>query len=182
MKSNEIGIAMADTPEAHYLQPHWYAVYTRSRHEKTVATQLGDRSVDYFLPLYDTVRKWKNGRFHVQLPLFPGYLFVHIPLRERLRVLQVPGVVSIVGFKGEPAPLPRNDIEMIRDALTNGVQAGPHPYLRVGSRVRVKSGPLEGMRGILSRKKGHPRVIVSVDLIMRSIAIDIDASEIEPVE
>jgi transcription antitermination factor NusG len=179
MKSSEIGIGMADKPEAKYLQPHWYALYTRSRHEKTVAMQLGDRSVDYFLPLYDTVRKWKNGRFHVQLPLFPGYLFVQIPLRERLKVLQVPGVVTIVGFKGEPVPLPQTDIEMIRNVLSKGVEAQPHPYLRVGSRVRIKSGPLEGMRGILSRKKGHLRVVVSVDLIMRSIAIDIDANEIE---
>ncbi len=171
---------MEDKPEAKYFQPHWYALYTRSRHEKTVAMQLGDRSVDYFLPLYDTVRKWRNGRFHVQLPLFPGYVFVRIPLRERLKVLQVPGVVTVVGFKSEPVPLPQTDIEMIRDVLSKGMQAQPHPYLRVGSRVRIKSGPLEGMRGILSRRKGHLRVVVSVDLIMRSIAIDIDTGEIEP--
>jgi transcription elongation factor/antiterminator RfaH len=172
---------MADTSEAQLLEPYWYAIYTRSRHEKAVAAQLSQRSVDCFLPLYDTVRKWKNGRFHVQLPLFPGYLFVRIALQDRLNVLQVPGVVNLVGFKGVPAPLPQADIEKLRDALSKGAQAQPHPYLNVGARVRIKSGPLEGMQGILLRKKGHLRVVVSVDLIMRSIAVDVDTTEVEPV-
>jgi transcription antitermination factor NusG len=164
---------MADAIEAHYFEPHSYAIYTRSRHEKIVAKQLGQR---------ETVRNWKNGRFKVQIPLFPEYLFVRIPLKERLRVLQVPGVVTIVGFKGIPAPLPQAEIETIRDALSKGVHATPHPYLKVGTRVRIKGGPLEGMQGILSRKKGHLRVVVSVDLIMRSIAIDIQASDVEPIK
>lgn len=161
---------------------NWYALYTRSRHEKTVSEQLGQRSVDHFLPLYESIRKWKNGRFKVQLPLFPGYLFVHMDLKDRLPVLQVPGVVSLVGFNGVPAPLPQADIETIRHALSKGVQAQPHRYLKVGSRVRIKGGALEGMQGILLRKKGQLRVVVSVDLIMRSIAIDVDASEVEPVK
>ena len=171
---------MTETIEPSYLQPHWYAVYTRSRHEKTVAEQLVHKSVDHFLPLYETVRKWKNGRFKVNLPLFPGYLFVHIPLQERLQVLQVPGVVQLVGSSGVPLALPQAEIETIRDALTKGLQAHPHPYLKVGSRVRISSGPLQGLQGILLRKKGKVRLVVSVDLIMRSIAIDIDASEVEP--
>lgn len=171
---------MTETLEAGELQAHWYAVYTRSRHEKTVAEQLIHRSVDHFLPLYETIRKWKNGNFKVRLPLFPGYLFVHIPLRERLQVLQVPGVVQLVGSSGVPLPLPQAEIETIRDALTMGLQAHPHPYLKVGSRVRIRSGPLEGLHGILLRKKGKLRLVVSVDLIMRSISIDVDASEVEP--
>jgi len=171
---------MTDTIEPDYLQPHWYAVYTRSRHEKTVAEQLVHKSVDHFLPLYETVRKWKNGRFKVNLPLFPGYLFVHIPLRERLQVLQVPGVVQLVGSNGVPLALPQAEIETIRDALTKGLQAHPHPYLKVGSRVRISIGPLEGLHGILVRKKGKLRFVVSVDLIMRAISIDVDASEVEP--
>jgi transcription antitermination factor NusG len=173
---------MSETTEAGYLQPHWYAVYTRSRHEKTVAEQLVQKSVEHFLPLYETVRKWKNGRFKVRLPLFPGYLFVHIPIQERLQVLQVPGVVHLLGSSGVPLALPQADIETIRDALTKGLQAQPHPYLKVGSRVRINSGPLEGLHGILVRKKGTLRVVVSVDLIMRSISIDVDASEVEPVK
>jgi transcription antitermination factor NusG len=106
---------------------------------------------------------------------------VRIPLKERLQVLEVPGVVRLVGFNGLPAPLPQADIEIMRDALRKGIEAAPHPYLKVGTRVRIKSGPLQGLQGILLRRKGNPRVVVSVDLIMRSIAIDIDASEIEPI-
>jgi transcription antitermination factor NusG len=169
-----------ETTETSHRQPHWYAVHTRSRHEKTVAAQLVHKSVEHFLPLYETVRKWKNGRFKVQLPLFPGYLFVHIPLGERLQVLQVPGVVQLVSSSGLPLPLPETEIETIRDALTKGLEAHPHPYLKVGSRVRIISGPLEGLHGILLRKKGKLRLVVSVDLIMRSISIDVDASEVEP--
>ncbi len=164
-----------------YVAAHWYATYTRSRHEKSVADQLQQRSVECFLPLYEAKRKWKNGTFKVQFPLFPGYLFVHIPLQQRLKVLQVPGVVSLVGFNGLPAPLPQAEIEMIRCALQKGIAAEPHPYLKVGTRVRIISGPMEGLEGILLRKKGKPRVVVSVDLIMRSVAIDIDAAQVEPV-
>ncbi|MGA8618886.1 MAG: UpxY family transcription antiterminator [Candidatus Sulfotelmatobacter sp.] len=173
---------MTETTEANYFQPHWYAVYTRSRHEKTVAQQLGHKSVDHFLPLFETIRNWRNGRFRIRLPLFPGYLFVHIALQERLQVLQVPGVVGLVSSNGMPVALPQAEIETIRDALTKGMQAHPHPYLTVGSRVRINSGPLEGLNGILVRKKGQLRVVVSVDLIMRSIAVDIDASEVEPMK
>jgi transcription antitermination factor NusG len=171
---------MIETIDADSLQPHWYAVYTRSRHEKTVAEQLVQKSVEHFLPLYETVRKWKNGHFKVRLPLFPGYLFVHIPLRERLQVLQVPGVVQLVGSSGVPLALPQTEIETIRDAMTKGLQAHPHPYLKVGSRVRISRGPLEGLHGILLRKKGKLRFVVSVDLIMRSISIDVEESEVEP--
>ena len=173
---------MTETIEPSHLQPHWYAVYTRSRHEKSVADQLVHKSVEHFLPLYETVRKWKNGNFKVRLPLFPGYLFVYIPLQERLQVLQVPGVVQLVGSSGVPLALPQAEIETIRDALTKGLQAHPHPYLKVGSRVRINSGPLEGLHGILLRKKGKLRLVVSVDLIMRSISIDVDANEVEPIK
>ncbi len=172
---------MTEKIEPSYL-PHWYAVYTRSRHEKSVADLLLHKSVDHFLPLYETVRKWKNGNFKVHLPLFPGYLFVHIPLRERLQVLQVPGVVQLVSSGGVPLALPQAEIETIRDALTKGLQAHPHPYLKVGSRVRVSSGPLEGLHGILLRKKGKLRVVVSVDLIMRSISMDVNESEVEAIK
>ncbi|MGE5206683.1 MAG: transcription termination/antitermination protein NusG [Chlamydiota bacterium] len=168
--------------EAHGAPAHWYAAYTRSRHEKVVAEALQQRTVEHFLPLYETVRKWKNGRFKVQLPLFPGYLFVHIALRDRLRVLQVPGVVRLVGFNGVPAPLPQVELEIIRSALSKGAEAEPHPYLRVGQRVRITSGPMEGLQGILLRRRGRPRVVVSVDLIMRSVALDIDAAQVEPLK
>lgn len=160
----------------------WYAAYTRSRHEKVVAETLQQRGVEHFLPLYETVRQWKNGRCKVQMPLFPGYLFVHIELGDRLQVLQAPGVVRLVGFKGAPAALPQKEVEIIRSALRRGIGAEPHPYLKAGQRVRIMSGPMEGLEGILLRRRGKPRVVVSVDLIMRSVALDIDAAQVEPVK
>ncbi len=170
-----------DALTAAFLQPQWYATYTRSRHEKRIAEQLSGKHIEYFLPLYETVRQWKNGKARVEFPLFPGYIFVRIPLKQRLQVLEVPGVVRLVGFNGMPAPLPQSDIEIMRDALRKGIEAEPHPYLKVGARVRIKSGPLQGLEGVLLRKKGKPRVVVSVDLIMRSIALDVESQEVEPV-
>jgi transcription antitermination factor NusG len=175
-------LAALNPAEQDYSQPQWYAVYTRSRHEKIVARQLERGSIDHFLPLYETVRKWKDRRAKVQLPLFPGYLFVHVALRDRLRILRLPGVVGLVGTNGVPVPLPQADIETIREALQHGVHAEPHRYLKVGSRVRIRGGPLEGLSGILRMKKGQMRVVVSVDLIMRSIAVDIDAADVEPIK
>ena len=180
--THAMGGAEDSEREAASPEENWYAVYTRSRHEKVVSEALEQRKVEHFLPLYETVRQWKNGRFKVQLPLFPGYLFVHIALRNRLRVLQVAGVVRLVGFQGVPAALPAAELAIIRNALQKGIEAEPHRYLKVGQRVRVTSGPMEGLEGILLRRRGRPRVVVSVDLIMRSVALDIDAAEIEPVK
>src|SRR5437588_5091424 len=177
---NDFGVSTMTAEELMHA-PQWFASYTRSRHEKKIADELQQRSVECFLPLYETVREWNNGRFKVQFPLFPGYVFVRIPLVERLRVLQVPGVVRLVGPNGSPIPLPQSDIDIMRDALRKGVLATPHPYLKVGSWVRITGGPLNGLEGILLRKKGSPRVVVSVDLIMRSIAVDVDAAFLEAI-
>lgn len=158
---------------------HWYAAYTSPRHEKRVAEQLRNRDIDHFLPLYEAVHRWKDRRARVTLPLFPGYVFVHIPLSERLHVLEVPSVAQIVSFSGQPAPLPDEEVERLRSGLAQR-SAQPHPYLTVGRRVRVKSGPFEGIEGILLRKKDNFRLVVSLDLIMRSILLDIDGAEVEP--
>jgi transcription antitermination factor NusG len=164
-----------------YLEPRWYAAYTSANHEKTVAVQLDQRSVEHFLPLYDSVRRWRDRRVELQLPLFPGYLFVRLALRDRLQVLQVPGVARLVGFNGTPAALPRGEIEALRTSLSSTVRAEPHPYLTVGRKMRVKTGPLVGLEGILVRKKNSIRFVISIDLIMRSMAVEIDASELEPI-
>ena len=158
----------------------WYAGYTASRHEKRVAEHLAQRGVEHFLPLYDTVHRWKNGRHRVQLPLFPSYVFVRMSLRDRLRVLEVPGFVRLVSFNGLPFPLPDTDINTMRDALGNGVLAEPYPYLTVGTRVEIKNGPLKGMPGILLRRRNKFRVVISVDLIMRSMAVEVEASDVIP--
>lgn len=162
-------------------QPLWYAAYTCSRHEKRVAEQLQRRGVEHFLPLYETIHRWRNGRHRVELPLFPGYVFVHIALREKLRALEVPGLVRLVGFSGVPFPLSDADILGTRDALAAGIAAEPHAYLTTGSRVEVIRGPLQGMKGILLRRRGKCRFVLSLDLIMRSMAVEVDAADVIPV-
>src|SRR5437879_4480246 len=101
-----------------FLEPHWYATYTCAQHEKRVAAELGMREVEHFLPLYSSVRRWKDRRVQLELPLFPGYVFVRLALRDRLRVLQIPSVVRLVGFSGHPTPLPDSEIETLRSGLS----------------------------------------------------------------
>ena len=160
---------------------HWYAVHLRSRHEKRVAEQLSGKGISYFLPLYEAEHRWKDRLARVQLPLFPGYLFVQVPLRERLKVLEVPGVVRLVSAGGDPVPLDDSEINILRQGLTSMLKAEPHPYLKVGTRVRVRVGALAGLEGILVRLKDRYRVVISVDLIMRSISVEISLADVEPI-
>jgi transcription antitermination factor NusG len=160
----------------------WYAGYTASRHEKRVAEHFAQRGVEHFLPLYETIHRWNNGRHRVQLPLFPGYIFVRIALRDRLRVIEVPGFVRLVGFNSLPHPLPEADINKMKEALSKGVLAEPYPYLTVGTRVEIRNGPMQGMTGILLRRQNKCRVVISVDLIMRSMAVDVDAGDVIPIQ
>jgi transcription antitermination factor NusG len=164
---------------AEYRETRWYAAYTSANHEKRVAEQMGVRGVEHFLPLYASVRQWKNGRVTLQQPLFPGYVFVRMALREKLRVQQIPGVARLVGFDGTPAALPEEEIEALRRSLSTGVRAEPHPYLAMGRRVRIKSGSLAGREGILLRRKGQLRVVISIELIQRSVAVDAEAADLE---
>jgi transcription termination/antitermination protein NusG len=162
-----------------YIEPRWYAAYTRARHEKRVAQQLQGKFVETLLPVYETVHHWRNGRARVVLPLFPGYVFVRIPLKDRMKVLEVPSVVHLVGFNGQPAALPDAEIETLRSRLTNQVQAEPRPYLTTGRRVHIKAGPLAGVEGILMRRKQKYRLVLSVDLIKCSIAAEVDIADVE---
>jgi transcription antitermination factor NusG len=165
---------------AETVDPVWYAAYTRANHEKRVAEQLGVRSVEHFVPLYESVRRWKDRKVRIQLPLFPGYVFVRLALRDRLRVLQVPGVARLVGFNGLPCALPDSEIEALKAGLASGVRAEPHPFLTVGRWVRVKGGPLEGLQGIVVRRKNRLRLVVSLDLIHRAAAVEVEAADLEP--
>jgi transcription antitermination factor NusG len=160
--------------------PHWYAAYTSANHEKRVTDQFVQRSVEHFLPLYESVRRWKDRRKTLQLPLFPGYVFVRLTLLDRIKVLQVPGVARLVAFNGQPAVLPDSEIEALRTAATL-LRAEPHPYLTVGRRVRIKQGPLQGVEGILIRKKNVLRVVLSLDLIVRSASVEVEAGDVERV-
>src|SRR4029077_3907037 len=134
---------------------------TCANHEKRVREQLEPRSIESYLPLYEAVRRWKDRRMRLQLPLFPGYVFVRMALVDRLRVLQVPSVVRLVGFNGHLAALPDAEIEGLKTGLASGVRAEPHPFLSAGRPVRVRSGPLAGMQGVLVRRKNSVRFIVS---------------------
>ena len=175
------GAALPAEYPAEYLEPRWYAAYTSANHEKRVADQLRVREVQHFLPTYSSVRRWKDRRVTLDLPLFPGYVFVRMALRERLRVLQVPGVARLVGFNGTPTALPEEEIEALRAGFAHGVPAEPHPFLTAGRRVRVTAGPLAGMRGILVRRKKQMRFVVSVELIQRSVAVEIDEGDLAAV-
>jgi transcription antitermination factor NusG len=155
-------------------QSRWYAVYTCANHEKRVADQFASRGLEHFLPQFESVRRWKDRKARLQMPLFPGYLFVHLASQERLRVVQVPGVVRLVGFHGIPTPMPEEDIDRIRKFLGQGWRVEPHPYLLAGRRARVVCGPLTGMEGIVLRRKNRSRLVLSFDLIRRSMAIEVD--------
>ena len=160
----------------------WFAAYTTPRHEKVVARHLQSRHIESFLPLYSSVRRWKNGcRVAVEQPLFPSYLFVRILRREAIKVLQIPGVVSLVSAGREPAALPSTEIESLRSSLPLR-HFEPHPYLVVGEKVRITAGSLEGMVGVLIRRKNNCRVVLTLELIMQSVAVEIGIDEIEPVK
>ena len=177
---NERGGMPADPPSAPAFFS-WYALYTRPRHEKSVAIQLRRHAIEHFLPLYETVHRWKNKRARLELPLFPSYLFVRGTRQERVQVLQLPGVQCFVNVAGQPVPVPNNEIEVLRVALDSKLRVTPHPYLSVGRRVRVKAGPFQNSEGILLRHKNNFRVVLSMDLIMRSVVVDVDVADLEVV-
>jgi transcription antitermination factor NusG len=171
--SPTVGVSQAPRPE------NWYAIYTFPRHEKRVAEQVEQRSFPCFLPLYRSMRRWKDRRKELELVLFPGYVFVRMALASKLLVLQVPGVVRLVSFNGQPAALPIAEIEALRTRWSGELKVEPHPYLRVGRRVRVHSGPMQGLEGIIVRRKDCCRIIFSIDLIMRSVAVEVDEADLE---
>ena len=160
----------------------WFAVYTTCRHEKRVARHLEQRQIEHFLPLYRTQHRWKDGsRVMVDLPLFPGYVFVRVDSRNRVGVLAVPGVVSMIGTALRPAPLPDFEVEKLRTGL-DPMRAEPHPLTIVGQRVRIKTGALSGVEGIVIRRKSGIRVVLTLSLLMQSIAIEVDGDDVEFLE
>ena len=159
----------------------WFAIQTRHRHEKRVAARLREANIETFLPLHRSAHRWKNGvTAHVDLPLFPSYLFAKVPRHERLRVLREPGVLSIAASNASPTPIPDTDMVQLRIAAES-FQAQPHPYLCIGERVRVVAGPFAGLEGLLLRRKQELRVVISIEVIMRSITVEVSELEIEPV-
>ena len=160
---------------------HWYAVFTVPQNEKSVAKHLGLREIESFLPTYETERVWKNRqRVHLVLPLFPSYLFVRINNRERGRVLQSPGVLRLVGTSREPTPVPDSIIEFLRSDLCNG-KVEPYHELVVGRRVRIKTGAMQGLEGVLTRKNDNLRFVLSIEMINQHAAVEISSENLEPV-
>lgn len=163
-----------------YLEASWYAAQTWANHEKRVHNHLQQRTVESYLPVYTAVRQWKDRRVKLDIPLFPGYVFVRLALRDRLRVVQIPSVVRLVGFGGLPTSLPDAEMEILQSGFSRSLCAEPHPFLTVGRRVRVTGGPFAGLEGVLKRKKSTLRIVVSLELIQRSIAVDVDAADVRP--
>ena len=160
--------------------PHaWYALYTRHQHEKRVHQVLTGKGFEAFLPLYTAAHQWKDRVKRVSLPLFPCYVFLQGPLPLWLPILTTPGVHSVVGFGGQPASISRAEIEALRRVVDSSVKAEPHPFLRCGDRVRVTAGPLRGLEGILLRKKNWCRLLLSVEMLQRSVAVEVDAALVE---
>jgi transcription antitermination factor NusG len=175
---NEEGPVPVPSP----LKRQWFAVYTASNHEKKVKQQLHLRNIETFLPLYAVTRRWGNRTtVKVERPLFNGYVFVRIARTENALVLGIPSVRFIVGDGRRAVPLPDDEIETLRSGL-HLRQVDPYPYVKVGARTRIRSGPFAGMEGVVIRKDDQLRVVLSLDLIRKSIAVHINADELEPCE
>jgi transcription antitermination factor NusG len=159
----------------------WWALYTRHQHEKTVADMLTAKGFEVFLPLYESMRRWKDRKKLISLPLFPCYVFVRGGLNRRLQVVTTPGVHMILSHGENFAVIPEVEIDGIRKTLEGSYRVEPHPFLKVGERVRVIRGTLEGVEGVLLRKKNMCRLVLSVAMVAQSVAVEIDAADVEPV-
>ncbi len=157
----------------------WYAVYTMVRHEKKVNDSLAEKNIETFLPLREVLSKWKDRKKRVRIPLFPGYLFINIPLQDRWNVLNTSGVVKILGVNGNPVPVSLEQIEAVRRVLESKVEYDCYTYFTQGREVVVVNGVLEGVRGRILERRGNYRLIISVDIIKRSISVEVDARDIE---
>jgi transcription antitermination factor NusG len=158
----------------------WCAVYTRHQHEKSIGEMLEAKGFEVFLPLYESTRRWKDRRKVLSLPLFPCYVFVRGAHDRRLPVLTTPGVHMIISRGERVATVPEEEIEAIRRIVDGQLNVEPHPFLRCGERVRVVRGSLEGLEGVLTRKKNLYRLVLSVDMLAQSVSVEVDALDVEP--
>jgi transcription antitermination factor NusG len=159
----------------------WYAIYTRHQHEKMVAEILTCKGFNTFLPLYTATHKWKDRSKTLSLPLFPCYVFLKGGIERRLQLVTTPGIFGLVSSGGQPAAIPDYEIEAIRRAVESGARVEAHPYLKCGNWVRVKCGPLAGIEGILVRKKNISRLVLNVEILGTSAAIEVAAFQVEAV-
>lgn len=181
MKEGTHLASVADPPDLpHPVGFPWYAIRVKPRFERVVHENLTAKGFRAFLPLYKERRRWSDRVKLVELPLFPGYVFCSLDIQRRLPVLQTPGVLHFVSFDGEPAEVDGSEIDALRTAVSSGAPLAPWPYLREGQRVMVARGPMRGLTGILLKIRNEFRLIISVTLLMRSVAVEIDREAILP--
>ena len=159
----------------------WYALLTRPKHEKLVSERLHERGVETFLPLITQVRQWSDRKKVVQSPLFSCYVFAKFGASrsECLRVLRVDGVLQLVGSRGEGTPIPSDQIDAVRTLVEGSIPWTPYPFLKIGQRVRIRGGALDGVQGILLSRSGNSTLVISVDLIQRSLAVRVEGYQVE---
>jgi len=162
-------------------RPSWWAIYTKHQHEKSVAEMLSGKGFEVFLPLHESMRRWKDRQKLLSLPLFPCYVFVRGILSRRLQVVTTPGIHMVLSKGEQIEVIPENEIDAIRRAVLGSYRIEPYPFLKVGERVRVTHGSLEGVEGILVRKKNLYRLVLSVDMLAQSVGVEVAASDVEPV-
>lgn len=172
---------MLDETDEKRAGSEWWALYTRHQHERVIADTLSSKGFEVFLPLYQSLRRWKDRKKMLWLPLFPCYVFVRGGMNRRLDIVSTPGVHMILSSGNHAAIVPEDEIHGIRMAVAGPARVEPHPFLKCGDRVRVMRGSLEGVQGILIRKKNLFRLVLSVEMLAQSVAVEIDASEVEPV-
>ncbi len=178
LESNKSLVGLNISPQ----EPNWFAVHTMARHEKRVAAQFEEKRVNTFLPLLEQVHRWSDRRSKVQVPMFSCYAFVRIgpTPEERLRVLRTPGVLGFVGSERQGTPIPEEQIESLRTAIREKIPCYPHAFLSAGRRVRIRGGSLDGVEGILVRHGADQSLVVSVELLQRSISMRVEGYNIEP--
>ena len=172
-RTDGVGVAVESPPG------HWFALWTRSRHEQVVREQLERKQIEAFLPTITRWSRWKDRRKKIAWPLFPGYCFARFTPESRLGILRCTGVVNIVSFNGEPAPIAQSEVDSIRRLVDSDLRYDPCPLIHVGAMVEVVHGPLRGVVGRLVRKGSHARLVLSVDLIGQAVSVEVDAADVK---
>jgi transcription antitermination factor NusG len=164
------------------IEPNWYALHTRAQHEKSVISHLQGQGLTSYLPLVDEVHQWSDRRKHVQVPLFSCYVFVHMPLVPETwnRVMRTAGALRLVGPGWDATPIAESEIEGIRTLLSSKLPYGVHPFIKVGQRVRVRGGSLDGIEGTLTAYNGKRTLMISIEAVQRSLSVNIDSYSVEP--
>jgi transcription antitermination factor NusG len=160
---------------------HWFALTVKPQHERAVAEQLKAKSLEGYVPIYSSRRRWSDRTKVVELPLFPRYVFCRFKFEERVKILSILSVTSIVGFGGRPSPVSESEIETIKSLVSSGLPLAPSPSIHVGQRVRIVEGALCGLEGVLARDKGGCRVVVNMELLRRGVAVDVHRDLLAPI-